>query len=169
MKKDYIEIGKIVGTHGVKGMVRIQPWCDEPTYFCSFKTLYITVGDVKQPLSFLNSKPHGNVVIAAINGIESMEQADTLRNRVLYAARKDMKLPKGRHFICDLLDCTVFDFKTGAKLGILCDVTKTGANDVWHIRQGEQEYLVPCIDDVVKEVDVDAGRIVIQPLDGIFN
>ena len=51
----------------------------------------------------------------------------------------------------------------------MCDVTKTGANDVWHIKNSKGEFLVPCIDEVVQSVDVDAEKIVIQPLAGIFD
>lgn len=168
MKKQYIEMGKIVGTHGVKGQLRIQPWCDEPEFFCRFKTLYFVKNGEVSPVNITQSKPHGNVILATVKGVSTMEEADGLRNRVLYANRKDLHLPKDRYLICDLIDCTVKNAADGAVLGTLCDVTKTGANDVWHVKKDGKEYLVPCIDDVVKNVDIENGEIIIQPLSGIF-
>ena len=69
----------------------------------------------------------------------------------------------------DLLGCRVLDADSGELLGELCDVSVTGANDVWHVRRGEREYLVPAIPDVVVSVDVDAGEICLRPLKGIFD
>ena len=103
MKKQYIEIGKIVGTHGVKGMVRIQPWCDDAEFFCRQTTLYFVNNGEAAPVHITRSAPHGNVVIAALQGVESMEAADRLRNRVLFLSRNQLQLPNNRYLICDLL------------------------------------------------------------------
>ena len=167
MKNKFLETGKIVGTHGVRGMVRIQAWCDTPEFFCSLKKVYLDK-EGKESLSMVKSPPHGNVVIAQIKGIDSIEAAEKYRNKVLYMDRRDAKLEEGRYFICDLIGCEVFDSKTSKKLGVLSDVSETGANDVWHIKNGDKEYLIPCIDEVVLTVDIDDEKIVINPLKGIF-
>ncbi|MBQ5911076.1 MAG: 16S rRNA processing protein RimM [Clostridia bacterium] len=167
MKNKFLQTGKIVGTHGVRGMVRIQAWCDTPEFFCSLKKVYLDK-DGKQSLNIVKSSPHGNVVIAQIKGVDSIEEAEKYRNKVLYMDRHDAKLEEGRYFICDLIGCQVFDSATSKKLGVLSDVSETGANDVWHIKDGEKEYLIPCIDEVVVSVDVDNEKIVISPLKGIF-
>ena len=60
------------------------------------------------------------------------------------------------------------DSKTSKKLGVLSDVSETGANDVWHIKDGDKEYLIPCIEEVVVSVDIENEKIVISPLKGIF-
>ncbi len=167
MKKNFLETGKIVGTHGVKGQVRIQPWCDSPEFLCSFKKLYLDQNG-QDFLILTAARPHGNVVVATLKGVDSIEAAERYRNRVLYINRKDVKLEKGRYFISDLIGCTVFDADTKEELGILSDVSETGANDVWHIKMGEKEYLIPNIPDVVINVDIDGERVEIRPLRGIF-
>lgn len=167
MKNKFLETGKIVGTHGVRGMVRIQAWCDTPEFFCSLKKVYLDK-DGKEALSIVKSAPHGNVVIAQIKGVDSIEGAEKYRNKVLYMDRNDAKLEEGRYFISDLIGCEVFDNKTNKKLGVLSDVSETGANDVWHIKDAENEYLIPCIDEVVISVDIENEKIVISPLKGIF-
>ncbi len=167
MKMNFLETGKIVGTHGIRGQVRIQPWCDSPEFLCSFKKLYLDQNG-QESITVSTAKPHGNVVVATIKGVESIEAAEKYRNRVLYINRKDVKLEAGRYFISDLLDCRVFDADSDEELGIISDVSETGANDVWHIKRGEKEYLIPNIPDVVINVDIDAERVVIRQLRGIF-
>ena len=82
----FLEAGKIVGTHGVRGMVRIQHWCDSAEFFCSLKKLYLNENGFEE-LIVNSSKPHGNVVIAAIKGIDSIETAEAYRNKVLFIRR----------------------------------------------------------------------------------
>lgn len=168
MKKEFLEAGKIVGTHGVMGMVRIQSWCDSNEFFCKFKTLY-TSSNADNSLCVVSSKPHGNVVIAKIKGIDSIESAETLRNKIVYVKREQMKLEEGVYLIQDLIGCSVFDVENGNFLGKISDVSKTGANDVWHIERDGKEYLIPKIDDVVKNVDVDSEKILIKVLKGVFD
>ena len=168
MKKQYLQSGKIVGTHGIRGMVRIQPWCDSAEFLCGFKKLYLDA-DGTNIINISTAKPHGNVVLAAIKGIDTIEDAESLRNKVVYINRNDVKLEEERYFIEDIIGSTVFDADTNKILGEICDVSAMGANDVWHIKRGEKEYLIPCIDEVVISVDIDLGQVVIRPLKGIFD
>lgn len=167
MKKEFLEIGKVVGTHGVRGMVRIQPWSDDGEFFTRFKKFYLDNGKTKIEMSKI--APHGNIVIAAVNGIESIEDAEKLRGQVLYIKRDDAHLPEGRYFVSEIIGTQVFDADTGKLLGVLSEVSPTGANDVWHIKSGEKEYLIPAIPDVIVNVDIDNDKIIIRPLKGIFD
>lgn len=166
MKKEFIETGKIVGTHGVKGMLRIQPWADNGAFLASFDVFYIDGG--KTALKTQKIQPHGNVVIAQIDGVNSIEDAQKLRNKVIYIKREDADIPKGRYFVSELIGCKVFDSETGEQYGVISDVSKTGANDVWHIKKNEKEYLLPAINEVVKSVDIGNEEITICPMKGIF-
>lgn len=167
MKHKFLHAGKIVGTHGVRGMVRIQAWCDSPEFFCSLKKVYLDDAG-KEKLLLSSARPHGNVVIAAIKGVDSIEQAETFRGKVIFMDRRDAALDDGQYFIADLIGCKVFDTDSKKPLGVLSDVSQTGANDVWHIKSGDKEYLVPCIDEVVVSVDIDDETIFLRPLKGIF-
>lgn len=168
MKKRYLEVGKIVGTHGVKGMTRVQVWADSPDFLKQFKYLY-TDSDGNNKLNVLKVQPHGNISLVAFKGVESIEHAESFRNTVIYIDRKDVKLPEGRYFITDLIGITVTDAESGAVLGEISDVSQTGANDVWHIKKDGKEYLIPAIDEVIVEVDIDNQTAVIKPLKGIFD
>ena len=168
MIKKYLETGKIVGTHGVRGALRVQPWCDDGEFLANFKTIY-TDKDGQNKLKVTSAKTHGNVVLITVAGVDSIDAAERLRGTVIYIKRSDVKLPEGRYFISDLLGCTVTDADTGATLGILADVTETGANDVWHIKKDNKEYLVPAIDDVIVKVEPEKESVIIRPLKGIFD
>ncbi len=72
MKKEKIETGKIVGTHGVRGGLRVQPWCDSPQFLCDFKKIYIKSGDEFVTLKVKSSKPHRNIVIMELEGVLSI-------------------------------------------------------------------------------------------------
>lgn len=169
MIKPFLEIGQIVSTHGVKGEVRVSPWCDEPDFMKKFKKLYFDKNGEKQ-VKILSCRPHGNVVIMKIDGIDTVEAAAALRNKILFMNRNDAKLPDGHYFIQDLIDCTVIDADDEEKkYGILSDVSETGANDVWHITDDGKEYLIPAIPSVVVDTDVVNGIIKIRPLRGIFD
>jgi 16S rRNA processing protein RimM len=167
--KEFLEIGEIVGTHGVRGEIRVNPWCDSPDFMTRFKTLYFD-SNGSCAVQVKAARPHGNIVLLTIDGVTTVEQAQKLRGKVLHMKRSDAKLPKGKFFIAELIGCEVFDADDPAKkYGTLSDVSATGANDVWHIENGGKEYLIPAIPDVVIETDVEAGKVIIRPLKGIFD
>lgn len=167
MKKQFLETGKIVGTHGIKGMVRIQPWSDSGEFLTTFDRFYLdSKGNTS--IEVKGAQPHGNVVLAKLSGVDTVEQAEQYRGKVIYISRDDVELPEGRYFVDDLIGCTVFDTKD-VLLGTLSDVSQTGANDVWHITRDGKEYLVPAVAEVIVSVDTDAEIIVLNPMKGIFD
>ena len=168
MIKEYLEIGKITGTHGIKGEMRVQPWCDTPDFMKKFKTLYLDKKGEK-PLK-VSCRPNGHMVIMKAQGIDTIEEASKYREKVLYMKRSEVKLPEGSYFIQELIDCKVIDADDESiTYGTLTDVSETGANDVWHITNEKGEYLIPAIPPVVIDTDVVAGVIRIRPLKGIFD
>ena len=105
-----------------------------------------------------------------LDSIDTVEDAQKLRNKTLYMNRKDAKLNKGDWFIQDLIGCTVFDADDNSKqYGKLTNVAQTGANDIWFIENNGKEYIIPAIKDVVINVDVENESVFIRPLRGIFD
>ncbi len=169
MVKRYLQVGKIVSTHGVRGELRVQPWCDGPDYMCRFSVLYFDEQG-REGRRVLSCRPHGNITLLTLEGVDSLEAARALRGRILYMDREESGIGENEWFIEDLIGCRVTDADTGRLYGTLTEVSQTGANDVWHIRSEQgREYLIPAIRDVVYSVDPAAGRIAITPLKGIFD
>ena len=170
MRRDYLEVGKIVSTHGIKGEVRVDPWCDGPAFLKQFKTLYYDKNGAR-PVAVIACRPHSNIAILKLEGVDTVEAAAALRNKVLFMARADASLPDNHFFIQDLIGCRVCDADAPEKqYGVLTDVSTTGANDVWHVTDDSgKEYLLPAIPPVVIDTDIDNERILIRPLKGIFD
>lgn len=147
----------------------MNPWCDSPEFVKGFRTLYFdSEGSCAVRLNAV--RPHGNIALLKLEGIDTVEQAQKLRGKILYMKRSDARLPEGHFFIAELIGCKVYDADNNdICYGELTDVSETGANDVWHITNGKGEYLIPSIPDVVIETDVAADRILIRPLKGIFD
>ena len=165
MKKQFLEVGKIVGTHGLKGEVRVEAWCDSADFLCRFKRLYKKDGT---EMKVISSKVHKNMGIILFDGVTSVEQADTMRGMVLYMNRDDARLPKGTDFVQDLIGLKVVDVDNGTEYGVITDVIKTGANDVYQVEKYGSEYFVPVIPYVVKEKDIDSGFVQIFAMKSIF-
>lgn len=170
MIKEYLELGQIVGTHGIRGELRVNPWCDSPDFAKRFKTLYFDKKGCNS-VKVVSCRPHGNVILLLLEGIDSVEKAEALRNKMLYLKRSDAKLPDGTWFIEELIGCGVFDADDHEKkYGILTEISSTGANDVWYITdENSREYLIPAIKEVVVSTDVAADAVYIRPLKGIFD
>ncbi len=168
MMKQFLETGKITGTHGLKGEVRVQPWADSPEFLAEFEELYLDKGAKKVEIT--SARVHKNMLIMKIKGVDSIEEADKLRNKVLYMNRDDVELEEGAYFIQDLIGLDVIDDDTGEKLGRLDDVSETGANDVYHVKCDDGRVcLIPVIPDVIKEISLEEGCVKIFKMKGLFD
>lgn len=166
MVNQFLEVGKIVTTQGLKGEVRVEPWCDSVEFLCGFEKLYFDKG--KTEMIVENARPYKTLGILKFKGIDIIEDAQKLRGRILYIDRKDINLEDGNYFVQDLLGAQVIDAETGKVYGKLCEVSQTGANDVYHIKNDDKIYLIPAIPQVISRVDVPGEKIYITPLEGLF-
>ena len=166
-KSQYLEIGKITSVFGVKGEVKVMPWCDSPEFLTEFELLHWKSGT---DVAVEHSRVHKGMVIMKLKGVDSVDEAQRLRNHVLYIDRKDVELDEDCVFIADMLGMQVFDSKTDELYGKIVDFTETGANDIYHVKAPDGRLLlVPAIEDVIDEVDTDKGVMTITPLDGLFD
>lgn len=167
MKKEFLEAGKIVTTHGIRGEVKIMPYTDSPQLLAEFDRLFI--GKNHEEVFIERSRVFKNTVIAKIEGVDTPEAAEKLRNKLLYMHRDDLELEDDTYFIQDLIGIEVRDSDTEQVYGTIADVMQTGANDVYVIKGNDKEYLVPAIADVVITTDIEGGVMTIRPLDGLFD
>ena len=166
--KQFLEIGKIVSLHGIKGQVKIQPWCDSPEFILSAKNLYLKKGEEK--LSVTSKNIVKNMVILKLDGIDTPEDAAKFRNSIVYINRNDVTLEENCYFIQDLIGLTVIDTDSQIMYGKIVDVTETGANDVYHIKADDEKmYYIPAIKQVIIKTDLDEQKMFIRPLKGLFD
>lgn len=166
MKKQYLEAGKIVTTHGIKGEIKIMPYTDYPELLCEFDRLFL--GKNHEEINVERSRVFKNMVIAKLEGYDTPEAAEKLRNKILYMHRDDLELDEDTYFIQDLIGIEVYDADSGFVYGKITDVMQTGANDVYVIQGNDREYLIPAIPEVVITTDIDENTMTIRPLEGLF-
>ena len=160
MKKRFLEAGQIVSTHGIAGEVKILPWCDGPEFLNEFDTLYIegTAYPVEQ------ARVHKNMLLCKLSGVNDMNAAQVMKNKVVCIDRSDARIPEGRVFISDLIGLPVY--ADGQEIGVLKDVYTGPANDVYIVK-GEKEYMIPAVSEFLEDVNVDEGYVRVRLIEGM--
>ena len=166
MPKKFLEAGKIVGTHGVHGDLKVQSWCDSPEVLCDFDTLWL---DEKTSVSVQRAQVHKNVVLMHLEGVDTVEAAEALRGRVLHLDRDDVELPEDLVFIQDILGFSVYDRRVSHEIGRLRDVLTTNpAHDMYEIKTPDGRLVyIPAIKPFLQEIDMERGVIYIESIEGL--
>lgn len=151
-KQAYLECAQAVNTHGVKGGVRLASRCDSPSVLASLKTMYLREGDEYRAMSVVHASVQKNMVLATFAGIDTLEGAVALRDKIFYAKREDLPLSEGAHFVADLLGLPVIDTDSGEPCGVLEDVTFPGAHPVYVVRDGEHSFMIPAVPAFILEI-----------------
>ncbi len=165
---DYLEVGKIVNTHGLWGEVKVVPWTDYPENFEDIPYVYVKTRKGEERLDITRVRYQKNNLILKFEQIKDINEAELYKNTVLLSERSMFNLPEGVHFIADLIGLEVYDEESGEKIGEIADVFNTGSNDIYDVkREGKKNLLIPVIDDVVKKIDVEGGRVTIYMMEGL--
>lgn len=165
--RNYLECGRVNNTHGVKGALRAEHWCDDEDVFLSLEKVYIEKDGGYTEYKVASSAPHGSAILLTLEGVDSLDAAVPLKGRTLYCRREDVPLPEGSRFIADLIGLPVIHADTGETIGELSDVINRGASDIYVIKKSDgTEALVPAVPEFIVSVDDDAVRI--RPIEGLL-
>ena len=167
MKKAYLECGKIINTHGIAGAVKLEPWCDSPAGLASLPRVYFKKGEVYSAVKIIKASVFKRFVIATLEGVNDIDTASALREKVVFAAREDLPLEEGDNFIADLIGLPVIDAESGRVYGTLTGVINNGAADIYEIETSRGQRLMPAVDEFVRSIDDEKG-IFITPIEGMF-
>ena len=161
MTKQLLECGKIVSTHGIRGEVKIVPWADSPEFVCQLSTLYLDGA----PVAVRSARVHKGNVIALLEGINDVNQAMLLKNKVVCLNRADVALEEGAFFLEDILGLQVVD-EDGRVLGHLKEVLSPSHQQVYVV-SGDREILIPAVPEFVLETNVEGGYIKVRLIEGM--
>lgn len=164
----YLEIGQIVNTFGIKGMVKVKPFTDDINRFDRLETIYIKNKKGNKEYKIQEVKYHKQMVMLKLEGIENPEEAENLRGSYLLIDRdKEEPLEEGTYYIVDLLGLEVFSDE-GELLGKVDDIFNTGSNDIYVVKDelGKQ-ILLPGTSEVIKDVDLEQGKITVHLIPGL--
>ena len=165
MLQQYLEVGKVTNVHGLMGEVKVQPWADSPEFLCQFKTLY--VDEAHWPIQVERARVHKNMVILKFEGVTDVPGALAMRNAILSIDRADAPLPEGSFFLADLYGLEVRDADTGAVLGKIEDVLTLPASNVYVVRGGERELMIPAVPQFIAETNVEQGFLLVHLMEGL--
>ncbi len=180
MNDKYLEAGKIVSTHGIRGEVKVLPWADSPEFLTRFKTFYLAKpspsGEAGPrsgpdegradacPLPVEQSRVQKTCVLLKFKGVDTVEDAQALRDRVISIARDDPHIPAGTVFQADLIGMPVL--ADGRQIGVIREILSMPSSDVWVVK-GEREYLIPNVPAFVPEIDLSLGYVHVNLIEGM--
>ncbi len=163
-----LEAGKIINTHGLRGEVKVIAWTDYPEDFEDIEYVYVKSKAGDEKLHISSVKYQKNNLIVKFAEIKDINEAEKYKNRILYVEREMLgELPEGVYYIADLIGLRVID-ENDEEIGVIADVINTGANDIYDVkREGKKNILIPVIDDVVKEIDLENRLVRIKMMEGL--
>ncbi len=164
----YFEVGQIVNTFGVKGILKVKPFTDDANRFEELKKVYICKKEKLEEVEIEEVKYHKDMVLLKVKGIDDMNEAEKVKGLYLKIDRKNAKkLPKDTYFIADLLGLEVYSDREEL-LGKVDDIFRTGANDVYVVKDEKgKQLLLPSIPEVIKEIDLEKEKIIVHLLKGL--
>lgn len=164
---EFLEVGKIINTHGLRGDVKVTAWTDVPEDFEDIPKVYIKRKSGDEVLTVSKVKYQKNNLIIKFKEINDIDEAEKYKGLTIYADRDDLwELEDGVYYIADLIGLDVYD--ENGKIGVIADVFNTGANDIYDVkREGKKNLLLPVIDDVVKEIDLENKRVTVHVMEGL--
>lgn len=167
--KAFLEAGEFTTTHGIAGELRLYPWCDEPAFLTGFSNLYLDEAGARR-LDAERIRPHKNICIVKLQGVDSIEDARVYIGKTVYINRDEVDLPEGRHFVQDLLGAQVVDADTGEVYGTVAAITRPGRHDVYEIKTPKGTVaLFPAAEPFMDKIDTENGVITVRPIPGMFD
>lgn len=167
--QEYLEVGQIVNTNGLKGLLKINPFTDDITRFERLKTIFIEHKKELLEFEIESVRYQKKQVLLKLKGIDTIEEAEKYREDYLKIKRnKEEKLPEDTYYIVDLIGLDIYT-EGGELLGKLDDIFSTGSNDVYVVKNSEgKQILLPAISDVIKNIDLEQKKIVVNLIEGLL-
>jgi 16S rRNA processing protein RimM len=169
----WFNVGKIVNTHGVKGEVKVVSTTDFPEErYQKGNTLYLFHGQNQEPIGLViqSHRNHKNFDLLTFEGYENINEVEKFKEGILKVQEDQLQeLDEGEYYFHEIVGCKVMT-SAGEDLGIIKEILSPGANDVWVVK-GERgkEYLIPYIEDIVINIDIEGQLITIEPMEGLLS
>ena len=168
-RKRFLECAIIINTHGVRGNVKLESLCDSPEVLADLSRVFVKEYNSYREIKVLHTSIFKSFVLADLEGINDMDTAAAMKGTTLYADRDDFELDEGDYFIADLIGLDVVDVNSGKKHGIIKDVINHGSSDIYVVKTDGGERMMPAVEEFVKKVDVDGGKVYVQTIPGLLS
>ena len=164
----YLNVGFLRRPHGVRGEIMLEIQTEHPEIFIPETRFYL--GEEYLPYIIASSRPHKKGILLSFEGIQDRDKIGEFRNTHVYAKISELpNIPKDKFYDYEIIGLEVIEEETGKSLGLLKEIVKTGANDVYVVRpESGKEILLPAIPEVVLDIDLAEGKISVFLLDGLI-
>lgn len=164
--KDYIKVGKIVNTHGIKGCLKCISLTDDLERFEDLEYIYTEKDDVKRKIKDVWFAK--GMAYLTLENIEDMTTAESFKNSYISILEDQLRdLPEDSYYLFDLEGIEVYTTE-GEFIGKITDIYQTGANDVYEVKNKNKSFLIPAVKDFVKEVNIKDKKMVINAVEGLL-
>lgn len=168
MDKIYIECGKIINTHGCKGGLKVEPWCNSSKDFSALKKLFIQKKNNFIEFNVVRSSIFKQFIVLDLKEITDVDAALNLKNEILYAKREDFDLDENEFFLADLIGIDVIDADNGKVYGKIKDIINRGASDIYVVETENGERMIPAVKEFIISIDINTG-VFVRVIDGLLD
>lgn len=164
--KDYIQIGKIVNTHGIKGHVKVISLTNDNKRYEALKTIHVE--GIDEDLEIEKVWYNKGFVMLKFKGYDNINDVISFKERYILIHKSEaVELPEDTYFIYDIIGVDVYTMDN-VRIGKVTEVLQPGANDVYVVKNDGKEYLIPAVKEIVKTVDLGERKIIIEPIEGLI-
>lgn len=167
-EKRFIECGKIINTHGCRGGLKAESWCNSEKDLAELERVFWRVGSEYEQHKVIKASIFKQFVILELEGIDDMDKAMLLKNKTLYALREDFALEEGEFFLADMIGLDVIDADSGVKYGKLSEIINRGASDIYVVATENGERMIPAVDEFIISVDIEKG-VFVRVIEGMLD
>ena len=168
MKKEFLECGKILAPHGVRGLMKVEHYCDSPSALTAQKRVFFAEKDGYKEVKVISASVNGPTILMQLEGINDREYVQAMKGTLIYLKREDIRIPRGRHLIADIIGLPVIDIETEQVLGTVSDVQDSPRHKLYFVKAGDKETIIPEVDEFIKEIDIDRG-VFVKLIPGFFD
>ncbi len=162
-------IGKVIGPHGVRGLLKIESYARSEESLLTASRIYLrqSTGKISE-YEILSAVAHKGVLLIQLEGLDSRDQVEPYRGAEILIQKAAVSRDKDEYFWHELIGLRVY-LETGRYLGTVKEILPTAANDIYVVGEGREEFLIPAIHDVVKTIDLENGKMIISEVEGLLD
>jgi len=158
-----LEAGKIINTHGVRGEVKIDVYCDSAAFLAQFPVLYLQGA----PRKVLSARPHKHFLLVQFEGVLTVQDAMALKNQLVFLDKADVTLPEGQYFYEEIFGFRVYDAFLEREIGVLDRVLQYPAQDIYVVKDGQREILIPAVAPFYERLDRESRTLFVRTIEGM--
>ena len=161
--------GKVLRPHGLEGLLRVQSFSQSAASLLNAgKVFFKLATGENHHLSVISARPHKNVFLAELAGLTDITRAETFRGAEIYISKDALVREEGEYFWFELLGLDVFS-SDNVFLGVVSQIIPTGNNEIYVVKNGDREILLPAAHDVVNHIDLENGKMIVSALEGLLD